>query len=69
MYAVGSRGASVPKIKRKQATKEGGDNACGWEFAKVKGQRERKWVEKWNVAKRDAVHMVGGCTVPRSEEK
>ena len=46
MYAVGSRGASVPKIKTKQATKKGGDNACGWELAKVRGQRERKWVEK-----------------------
>ena len=46
MCAVGSRGASVPKIKTKQATKKGGDNACCWEFAKVRGQRERKWVEK-----------------------
>ena len=46
MCAVGSRGASVPKIKTNKATKKGGDNACCWEFAKVRGQRERKWVEK-----------------------
>ena len=46
MCVVGSRGASVPKIKTNKATKKGGDNACCWEFAKVKGQRERKWVKK-----------------------
>ena len=41
MCVVGSRGASVPKIKTNKATKKGGDNACCWEFAKVRGQKEK----------------------------
>ena len=36
----------VPKKKQSTATKKGSDNASGWDFAKVRGQRDRKWVEK-----------------------